>query len=935
MRSSAASRAGLAFQRELSIIPPLLCEVTVAALREISVETVHAEAEADGLVAEIAERRGGFAVSSDSDMYVLCSRGEGCGYVPLQTLEYLVKPKPVEGQEEQEGQSAGDGFEQVATKKRRGGRSGMHSSSSSEDLQVYTHDILANPRAADEIQLHAVRFESHSAAKLAALLGIPSTFLPLLATFNGNDYTSHTYSQLLALRFPEGPERITAIAGLIKQEWQNLAKGGGGRGSNGSSPRTGSGSNTPAVPESRGSRTPVKRVGLGRLSGPAFSSMSNAYDHRDDDGRSAPSSGTATPLAAANRRLGPGSKEPSIASMQTVAPQAGVSAIEVSTALALDPVRDLVIRVLDQIIAPKQRMINPRAGPGLNPILERLEASGEREALVNSLLDGLAEYSLLTNHSAPHLTAAAAEFFRPRAHSASADAAYVRRRNMSWWDAKPNAEVVTAWQEAYKQGRFAGDLVDALTGRYFVTRASLEDPDTPSAQATSLRKLRRWLWSILFSGGAWGMAWARPTLEEPEPTPEEDDDDAESNDDSQFALDTKIKWIGGESLKEDENPEDMIAVQTPSSFGDDDGPLARRLREEEDDEDEDEPEDVRSQPGSAVGDTQEDTGVKPPPIVTEYVRRGDRIKGDTTQIQHLAELLAEDRAVLSPSLLELLGQYEAHDAALEEASSASASTPGSQPGSPRLAPPDMQQSLNAALEAASDPLPSPVPLLRVETRVELALASLGVSAQTVGQLPLPLQFSAALMRYLISEEAERLGESTKRYNWTDTEVKAAVFASTWATRSLLDQSTRTQLEARAQRALDDIAATRAQPTARSIHLCAVMQSALLTVEHIMQALLLTEAVPILPTSSFEGSLFHAHLLGQQSNAIGATEVERSMYAAIAAGLESLLAVDVATARAEKKKNRKESKASSREGSGASSPVPTSRANMFDMLGGEE
>lgn len=73
-------------------LPPRVRSTAITTLKSLDVEIIFAPAEADGLVAEIADKRKGYAVSQDSDFLTFCSKGKGAkGYVPFESLEYVWK----------------------------------------------------------------------------------------------------------------------------------------------------------------------------------------------------------------------------------------------------------------------------------------------------------------------------------------------------------------------------------------------------------------------------------------------------------------------------------------------------------------------------------------------------------------------------------------------------------------------------------------------------------------------------------------------------------------------------------------------------------------------------------------------------------------------------------------------------------------------------
>lgn len=66
------------------LLPPLMLDVCVQALREMNVEIIVCADEADGQVATMAQERNGYVVSKDSDMHVYPRAGKG--YIPLGSL---------------------------------------------------------------------------------------------------------------------------------------------------------------------------------------------------------------------------------------------------------------------------------------------------------------------------------------------------------------------------------------------------------------------------------------------------------------------------------------------------------------------------------------------------------------------------------------------------------------------------------------------------------------------------------------------------------------------------------------------------------------------------------------------------------------------------------------------------------------------------------
>ena len=532
MRST--SRTNRRFQEQMGLMPPLLYDCTLHKLREMQVETFIAQGEADSVVAEMADSMGGWAVSNDSDFFILCARGRGCrGYVPLDTLEYVVKvarsqpaPEPVA---QVPAPEEDDGFQQVS-KGRRKGKSQAASVQTQQPLPAET--ILETPpKSEEEATLLAVRFTSYSSAKLAANLGIPPSMLPLFAALVGNDYTTSVQANILGKALPNGPERVSGVAAILREECQRLL----------------SGSKTPNSNGSRsGAATPSSRKGLGRI--PALSTKNGMTDSV----LSTATSATATPT-----RVG--------------------MAADLKV-LASDPVREMVETVVDRILDRPE-----------NTTLNQYIASGEKSDVVDSIINSVCTYSLL---STPQLAATgSARFFIA------------------------TDPILQQYQALYAKGHFDKGLVEALVLRTYICKQFVEDPDVRSVQITHARDLRRWTWSILFE--TWGMDWARDTMDEPEPEPEsESDDQSEAG----FFKSKKINW------EEEGDPDELILVETPPSSADE----ASDYEASEEDFDED---DLPSRPGSALDDIDDKPqGSKPPPAVLEYARKGDRLVGEYCQI---------------------------------------------------------------------------------------------------------------------------------------------------------------------------------------------------------------------------------------------------------------------------------------------------------------
>ncbi|CBQ72026.1 conserved hypothetical protein [Sporisorium reilianum SRZ2] len=361
MRSSSRFKPG--FQIAMGVFPPLLYDCTLEALRQCNVKVVIEQIEADSAVAELADEMGGWAVSNDSDFFILCARGTQCrGYVPIDSIEYLVRPPTRSQSDASQDEPAAaaaeedDGFAQVGKSgKARGRKPGKAAEAAAVAVQLLNRP----PARADEGTLAGIRFTSYSSPKLAAALGIPTSMLPLLAALVGNDYTASIQKRILDPALPFGPQRITFIANAIKTETLRMGATGN------RTPRLASGTATPSA----------TRKGLGRT-GSGWGALSA---RGGGGGGSAITSATATPMGD--------SMHPKLD--------------EALAALALhDPVRFMVQSVIERILAGVAQHTR-----------EAYVSSGEQKDLVDAVIDSVCTYSLLSDPSALHRSTPGTDFF--------------------------------------------------------------------------------------------------------------------------------------------------------------------------------------------------------------------------------------------------------------------------------------------------------------------------------------------------------------------------------------------------------------------------------------------------------------------------------------------------------------------------------------------
>ncbi|PWN23975.1 hypothetical protein BCV69DRAFT_279882 [Microstroma glucosiphilum] len=833
MRSSQASRSSKRFQLESYPFVPLLAQAVKAALADEGVTSVIAQAEADGAVAELADESGGLAASQDSDFFILCSRGSGRGrYTQIDSWEYMVEDKESSNGHSSviEAPSSGsvgdsDGFEAVTSKRRRNRSKGSIDASSNQrgsGAQSLPYPPVRGPES--ESKLIGVKLRVFYPQKLAAQLRVPAALLPLLGAVAGNDYTTALQDTVLFRHLQTGPERIKEAAEVIQREWIRTIGG----------PGAGKQVKRATVSSSRSLEA--------RL---AAKSLMGAVREMDDDARSEysdASSATATPaqMAASN------------------------SSLSNAPAPPLDPVRYLVGAVVSSLLE--------RADVATHRSFYVSET--DKEACIESIIESMAAYSLLTNVSASQLDDPAGFWSRVL-------------------PGEENRRALQRYRDAFEAGAFSEQMVSAMASRMVATTLAPEDPDQRSIHVGATRSIRRWIYAIIF--GVWGMDWARETMADPTADLNGSEGEGEG---SRTAPTPYLRSNG--PYKAGERPDDVISVDTES-------------------ESESEGENVEragpSAPGSVFNgedddgdrDTYAPPFVKPPPAVKEFVRKGDRFVGDLVEIVKLADLLAQDVESLPPALAEVHAQYLA---ARTEAKPSHASAP----------------------EPTSDPLPALAPLLPSRTRLDVyrhALQSAGEAMNTVPLSVLPL---AASLKHIIGTLAAEAGESKKRLNWTLVEVTSAVLAGCHvaAVHSARQgrSGTKTELLPRS---------FWVQPTSRAIHVASTLQLTLETADSLASALLLNTspspgddiALPP-PHVLFDGPIFHLLVANEgrrtkEMNISDETQnlAEQVLQAILANGAKEDLAISAEELKRLRKENKKKAKASAESEQGGLHPAAVS------------
>ncbi|KAG9104529.1 hypothetical protein FRC06_001615 [Ceratobasidium sp. 370] len=216
-RTSAAARSAPSFLASNKIIPPLLLETSIDALRELQaggarVHIIMADGEADPVcVALAAALGGGLVVAIDSDFTVLNAEGYG-GYAPSDEMVWQTS-----GGEEATptmGSKDLDGFRAVITKPRtRRKSSGLIPPILGSDNQ--------------ELSLSLAVYHPHT---LASHLQLPPALLPLFSALVGNDYSNPAHARKFFESRSTVVERIWKVARAVSAASLSGIKKGEGQG---------------------------------------------------------------------------------------------------------------------------------------------------------------------------------------------------------------------------------------------------------------------------------------------------------------------------------------------------------------------------------------------------------------------------------------------------------------------------------------------------------------------------------------------------------------------------------------------------------------------------------------------------------------------------------------------------------------------------------
>ncbi|QRW12719.1 XPG domain protein [Ceratobasidium sp. AG-Ba] len=209
-RTSAGARATLSFLSANRIIPPLLLDACIDALRELKSERVHivmADGEADpSCVALAGALGGGLVVALDSDFAVLNAEGYG-GYVP--TDEMLWQSTGVEEATLMTDSQDLDGFQTITTKPRTKRKSS---------------GLIPPATSSQDVSLTLTIYHPHI---LASHLQLPPALLPLFSALVGNDFSNPTHVRKFFENRSNVVERIwkvaRAVSSAVKQKQEKAS----------------------------------------------------------------------------------------------------------------------------------------------------------------------------------------------------------------------------------------------------------------------------------------------------------------------------------------------------------------------------------------------------------------------------------------------------------------------------------------------------------------------------------------------------------------------------------------------------------------------------------------------------------------------------------------------------------------------------------------
>ena len=385
--------------------------------------------------------------------------------------------------------------------------------------------------------------------------------------------------------------------------------------------------------------------------------------------------------------------------------------------------------------------------------------------------------------------------------------------------AQSDVKALSVYQDAYWKRNFDQVMVSVLLERIYIARVFLEEPEEPASQRVVSRPMRNLVWSALLA------VWlaAHPDAADPEPE--------------------LVEEMAKASLEGNDEVENLEAEEEADDDDNDDDNDEEDDDEEE--EEEDEEEEINEEDAAAAAEQAAiDARLASLPKITEYTRTEYSLRKEEVPILPVAELLdsiaKRTEAPLSPHLSKLIGEHLGEDAA-----------------------------------------PIFVPDLAEDVRVDMWLYAHHALVPELRKLPEDVWPIAAVLRYVIVANQERLGSMRTKHNWTQQEVEAAVYSACVA-RRLHKEASLEELQA-----VTD-AYPSGSPPNRSITLSTMLAFAFETSAMLTQALVLK---PTFANALYEPPLFHARL-GEQSNEAWAkfedAELYEQLLAVVLHGLETRL-----------------------------------------------
>ena len=251
-------RAGMNLRRDPEfengrLLPPGISACVQSVLDQRGVECIMGNDEVDYAVAKLANERGGYVLSRDSDFLILCANApQAKGYVPLGTFEFIayeteaaVAAAAAATVPEQDD----DGFTTVSSSKSRRKPAPTHST----ELPLLLRTPVL-PAKTEEHREASLRFRLYSSYKMATQLELPLALLPVLAGLVGTENRTSEQAELFNMVFHGVHSRLPVLASLLRDQYaavQAEAAGGTSERPPLSATHTAEGAEAPAEDEAR------------------------------------------------------------------------------------------------------------------------------------------------------------------------------------------------------------------------------------------------------------------------------------------------------------------------------------------------------------------------------------------------------------------------------------------------------------------------------------------------------------------------------------------------------------------------------------------------------------------------------------------------------------------------------------------------------------